>query len=30
LSAAGGLLYASILIFVGWLEVLARKEVTEK
>lgn len=30
LSAAAGLLYASILIFVGWIQVLARKEVTEK
>lgn len=30
LSAAVGLLYASILIFVGWIQILARKEVTEK
>lgn len=28
-SAAVGLLYASILIFVGWIQVIVRKEVTE-
>ena len=30
LSAAVGLLYASIFIFVGWIQVIERKEVTEK